>query len=375
MSRVRVTTVSDPELNWDDPATGRYLAALEALGPDGALANARYQLAALQLPDRVFPLVLPEGQQGCWLTSLTVTHGRALRDEIPRHLSGVAALGARAVCLMLEALLRACRVDHSIYVNHLLFSTSLYGGWTGDGLEAALRALRAEWPDRAILLRSLNTADHADLLSQMTAHGARLLPSRVVWRIPEPGRQWAPRTDVKADLKLASAGGYRLETTPDPSPAEIDDILGLYAGIYLAKYSRANPAYSAAALGAAVRTGALRLVRVRAADGAVVAFVADHVSGGELSSPLLGYDRDRPTSDGLYRIVMAAPVQRAVAEGLAVNYSAGAERFKRHRGAGPALEYLAVFDGHLPGWRRLGYAVLARALGLIKPMLERMAAA
>lgn len=374
MTGVRIAAVSDPELTWDEPAVGRYLRALEDLGPDGALANARFRLAALSLPDRTFPLVLPEGRQGCWLTSPTVTHGRALRDEIRRRLTGVQALAALAAGGTMEALLAASRADRTVYVNHLLFSTSLYGGWTGDGLEAALAALRAAWPDRAILWRSLNTADHADLLERMAAHGARLLPSRIVWRLPDPARQWARRTDVRADLKLAAAGGFRFEPLQAPSHADIERMVRLYEDVYLAKYSQANPAYRPAALKAAVETGVLRLVQVRAPDGEVVAFSADHIHGRELSSPLLGYDRDRPASDGLYRIAMAAPVQHAVAEGLAVNYSAGAERFKRHRGATPALEYLAVFDDHLPLRRRAGYAALSRALARLTPTLERMAA-
>lgn len=373
MSRVRIAAVSDPHLRWDDPAVGRYLKALEALGPDGALTNARVRLAALATPDRVWPLVLPEGPQDCWLTSPTTTHGRALRDEIGRHLTGAPAMAANAAARMIEALLTASQADRAVYVNHLLFSTSLYGGWTGEGLAEALRALRAEWPDRAILWRSLNTADHAGLLDLMAAHGARLLPSRIVWRLPDPARQWAPRTDVRADLKLAGAGGYRLETVGAPSPAQIEQVMRLYEDVYLDKYSRANPAYRPAALKVAVDAGVLRLVLVRAPDGTAVAFSADHIRGRELSSPLLGHDRARPLSDGLYRIAMSAPVQHAVAEGLAVNYSAGAERFKRHRGAVPALEYLAVFDDHLPLPRRAGYAALERVLKRIAPMLERIA--
>jgi len=373
MTRARLLAVTDPDLTWADPAIGRYLRALEALGPDGALTNARVRLAALQLPDRTFPLVLPEGAQRCWLTSLTVTHGRALRDEIGRHLTGAKAGAARAACRTLETVLTASRADRAVYVNHLLFSTSLYDGWNGAGLGEALTALRTTWPDRAILWRSLNTADHEGLLDLMRAHGARLLPSRIVWRLPDPARQWAPRTDVRADLRLAEAGGYRLETVTAPTLAEITHLVRLYEGVYLEKYSASNPAWRPEALKAAVEAGVLELVQVRAQCGAVVAFSADHIHGRELSSPLLGYDRARPRSDGLYRIAMAAPVQRAMRDDLAVHYSAGAERFKRHRGAVPALEYMAVFDRHLPLHRRAGYAALERVLTPLAPVLERIA--
>ncbi len=374
MTAVRVAAVDDPDLVWGDPAVGRYAQALAALGPSGALRNARFELAALQLRDHAVVVVAPQGPQGCWLTSPVVTYGRTLRDEIDRELRGGQALLARLAAHVAEAVLRATGADEVVYVNHLLFSTSLHGRWPGEDLDEALAALRAAFPDRAIVWRSLNLADHAALLDRMRTTGGRALLSRVVWRLADPARQWAPRTDVKADLRLASAHALTVETTQTPTPAEIDRLLALYADIYLAKYSRTNPDYSHAALNAAVAAGALRLAWVRAPSGEIVAFAGDHACGHELASPLLGHDRTRPQAQGLYRIAMALSVRHALAQGLAVNYSAGAGVFKRNRGATPALEYQMVFDSHLPRRRRLGYALLAKALDAMTPTLERMAA-
>lgn len=70
---------------------------------------------------------------------------------------------------------------------------------------------------------------------------------------------------------------------------------------------------------------------------------------------------------------MAASAERAMAEGLSVNYSAGAAAFKRNRGAQPTLEFSMVFDNHLPRWRRLAYQGLSSALESMRPMLERIA--
>ena len=366
--------VDDPDIVWGDLAVGRYVRALNALGPAGALGNACFDLAALQLRDRAVPLLLPQGPQGCWLTSPVVTYGQSLRDEIDRELSGSPAVFARLGSYLAEWLLRATKADRVVYVNHLLFSTSLHGRWSGEDLAEALAALRSTYPDRAIVWRSLNQGDHPALLARVSAAGGRRLLSRVVWRLPDPARQWAPRTDVKADLRLAEAHGLRVDIARAPSPKELDRALSLYADIYIAKYSRTNPDYTRAALAAAVVAGVLRLEWVRAASGEIVAFAGDHVCEHELASPLLGHDRTRPITEGLYRIAMAASVRRALAEGLAVNYSAGAGAFKRNRGATPALEYQAVFDDHLPWPRRSGYALLAKALDAMTPTLERIAA-
>jgi len=374
VSAVAVLEVDDPRLDWGGhPEVGAHLRALAAAGPEGALANGRIALSVLQLSDRAFALVAPVGRQGCWLTSLAVTYGRATRDEIDRDLAGPQAWLFRAASLAAEGLLRLSRADHAVYVNHLLFSTSLYGTWSGDDLGSALAALRKAYPDRAIIWRSLNEADHPGLLAAMDAQGARRLVSRIVWRLPDPARQWSPRTDVKADLKLVAAQGLSVADAPRPSPDDLRRVLDLYAGVYLDKYSAANPAYTQAFLRAAVDSGVLGLRLVRGEAGAMEAFAADHVHGTQLSSPMLGYDRAQPQSRGLYRVAMSLSVLRALDLGLAVNYSAGAGTFKRHRGAQPALEVMAVFDDHLPWWRRIGYGWLSRALAAMTPSLERIA--
>lgn len=374
MNAVRVLAVDAPDIAWGDPAIGRYVRALDALGPAGSLHNARFDLAVLQLGDRAVPLLAPQGPQECWLTSPVVTYGRCLRDEIDRELNGAQALAARLGSYLAEGLLRATRADKVVYVNHLLFSTSLHGRWLGDDLDDALASLRAAYPDRAIVWRSLNLDDHAALLAKMQAAGGRRVLSRVVWRLADPARQWSPRTDVKSDLRLADAHALAVETAHTPSAEELDRALALYAAIYIAKYSDTNPRYTPAALAAAVAAGVLRLEWVRSPAGDIVAFVGDHACEHELASPLLGYDQTRPRAEGLYRIVMALSVRRALAEGLTVNYSAGAAAFKRNRGATPALEYQVVFDDHLPWPRRAGYALLAKALDAMTPMLERIAA-
>ena len=124
---------------------------------------------------------------------------------------------------------------------------------------------------------------------------------------------------------------------------------------------------------AAIESGVLNLQLVRGPEGDIQAFAADHVYERMLSSPMLGHDRDRPAGAGLYRVAMTLSVLKALEAGLGVNYSAGAGAFKRHRGDKPALEYMAVFDGHLPLWRRVGYGLLARALKAMTPSLERIA--
>lgn len=373
MPDVRITTVDDDEIAWgaEQDGVGAYLRSVSRIGPS-ALGNATFALRILQLEDRAFSLVSPS-RGNCWLTSLATTYGRAARDETSREAEGAEALLFRGLSHTTEALLRLDKADDIVFVNHLLFSTSLYGDWTGGDLATALDALRAAFPDRAIVWRSLNLEDNATLVQRMTDLGARRLLSRIVWRLPDPATSWARRRDARDDRKLLKTHGLRLEDACGISDGDLQQVLTLYNDLYRNKYSTTNPAYSSAMLRAAVDSGVLRMGLIRNQDGALEGFTTDHVYQGTLINPLLGYDRSLPQPRGLYRIAMAASAERALEEGLGVNFSAGAAAFKRNRGAQPALEFSMVFDNHLPRWRRLAYQGLSSALEAMRPMLERIA--
>ena len=73
------------------------------------------------------------------------------------------------------------------------------------------------------------------------------------------------------------------------------------------------------------------------------------------------YDRTQPQKSGLFRMQIMHPVvQVAEPAGLPINLGSGSGRFKRLRGATQAIEYDAVWDAHLPAWRRLAWRCLER---------------
>ena len=228
----------------------------------------------------------------------------------------------------------------------------------------ALRALT--YTGRAAVLRSLNTHHHADILAQ----GGTLWPVRVVWIIDDVARDWRPRRDARRDLQalenLGLKQGRYSGTIPAPS---LDQVLALYRRLYIDRYSRHNPDYTADYVRAMLTDGTLEILTLER-GGEIVAFCALHRRGRVLSIPMVGYDLD--VAD-LYRAVMALPALEAERLGLALNLSAGAQRFKRHRGASAHVEYLLILDNHLPAWRRLAYRATAKLLKTLEPQLIRAA--
>ncbi len=312
------------------------------------------------------PLCIPASRDACWVTSLTTLLGPTAREEISRELSGPAALGARMLSHFIEASLRLARADAVVFPGHLGFTTSLYAEGEAEPLRAMAGEIAAIYPDRAVVLRSLNRHHHAPVL----ARGGTLWPVRVVWIIDDVARDWRPRRDAGRDLRLLETSGLEHRRYVGPmAPDRLDRVLALYRRLYLERYSRHNPDYTPSELNARLVAGEIEILTLER-GGEIVAFCAMHMRGGVLSVPMVGYDE---ASDGLYRAVMTLPALEAEARGVALNLSAGAARFKRHRGARPHVEYLLIHDDHLPMWRRLAYRATGALLRALEPQLIKAA--
>ncbi len=312
------------------------------------------------------PIRVPGPRDLCWVSSLTILLGPMAREEIRRELSGVAALGARMLSHLVEAGLRLARADAVVFPGHLGFTTSLYAEGEAEALCAMASEVAEVYPDRAIVLRSLNRHHHASVL----ARGGTLWPVRVVWIIDDVARDWRPRRDVGRDLRWLETSGLERRRHAAPMPADrLNQVLALYRRLYIERYSRYNPDCTPAELNARLEAGEIEILTLEH-GGEIVAFCAIHLRGGVLSVPMVGYDA---ASDGLYRAVMTLPALEAEARGVALNLSAGAARFKRHRGARPHVEYLLIHDAHLPIWRRFAYRVTGALLRTLEPQLIKAA--
>ena len=153
-----------------------------------------------------------------------------------------------------------------------------------------------------------------------------------------------------------------------PDTLGADDVPALqrcFRALFIDKYSVLNPDFTPEFFALCLDKRFLELHALRM-DGRIVGVIGFYQRYGWLTTPLLGYDTTLPPELGLYRQLMALLLREAQARGLRLHYSSGAGAFKQHRGGVPALEYSAVFSGHLPGRQRL-------ALGTLAGILQRMA--
>jgi len=224
-----------------------------------------------------------------------------------------------------------------------------------------------------IAVRSLNTWSDADLWRTFHDAGWKMLPSRQIYVTDNLEADWAGRRDTRRDLDLLAANADRIDPLAALRPGDAERIAELYAMLYLDRYSKLNPAFTAAFIAMTHQAQVFHYRGLREADGALSAVVGCFVRGGVLTTPIVGYDTARPASDGLYRIASAMLAQMAIERGCRLNGSAGAADFKRNRGARAVLEYSAYFVDHLSFARRTIISSIERLLNklAVPIMVER----
>ncbi|MFI6596534.1 hypothetical protein ACIBHX_09800 [Nonomuraea sp. NPDC050536] len=353
-----VELFTGPDLPWPDTEDGRYardyLTPLMEQGSEPFVANARTTVAVLLVDGEiVLPITVNDGERGnAWVCSPYTHYVTYSREELRVLDSRTLRAVLGGALSALGALFRWSRMDRVVLVNNWLLSTNLYPAMKDRQLAEVVAFLRERFPGHAIGFCSVNRP----------IEGCVMVPGRRIY-LARPGEQgYRLRKRWRRDLRLIERRGYEVVVPDGPKR-----VVELYDLLYLDKYSRNNPQFTARFVGELPMTY-LALARDGMIDGVLGYFVRD----GVLTTPVFGYDTALPQPLGLYRMLSALVYQVAADRGLVVNDSAGAGEFKRLRGAVPEIEYRAVHVAHLPWRRRAGWVALSRLLEWIAvPLMRR----
>lgn len=302
-------------------------------------------------------LVVDGGRDQAAICSMRSYYADYAAEEARRRLRGrlqlhVVLLGLAGIRRLIDAL----GLDRVVFVNHWLLSSNPTPPLDLATLEQLTADLRKRYPDRALVIRSLNPLTGRGLLQTCSAEGFRLVRSRRVWIFDPTHCDCRKNRDILRDLrKLHESGCDRngMQATPDDVPL----LASQYRRLYLAKYSRYNPDFTEEFFHATLVGNVLEYRTLRSTNG-LDGFVAWYDGGEEMAGELVGYDLSKPQKLGLFRQCMAAQFEASLRTGRRLNLGSGNSRFKRFRGAQPVLEYDAVYCRHLPvgvrtAWRTL----------------------
>jgi hypothetical protein len=335
---------------------------------EGLIANLKTDLFALDAGRSVIPATLNDRRDAptCYLCCASAAYVDYAREEM-RNFQGRPAVKAALYGLLSLAapLVRTTGFDHQVQPNNWLFSTNIWCGLSAREIEEVTGRLLKSRPDRAIVWRSLNDVTDTDAIGWFRAAGYDIYPARQVYLFDCRTASPAIHRDERRDMALLGEVDYQLTPPEGILAGDFERIEALYAKLYLDKYTRLNPQYTALLLKQLHDARILRFFGLRNRDGQLDGVVGFFEQGDVMTAPVVGYDTSIDQDVGLYRRLMAIGLKRARERRILFNMSAGAAAFKRNRGAVSAIEYAAVYSRHLSRKSRA-------AAYLVRTILQRV---
>ncbi len=346
------------QLEWPEGVEGDFAKAhllpLIQEGTESFIANARTRLYLLKIDHWVIPLTVNEAEyQNCYLlNSYFVAANLKEKNEQSQHWK---AFFAKPLLGLFGSLLKAVKINRVVIINNWLFTTNPYPDLSHAQIQAITHFLQLQFPDHCLMFRSVNTYKGEAVYEALQASQFRMIPCRNVY-LYDPSQTATLSSSIlrkqKKDSNRLSSRKYDVEEVSSLTPSEIGRLLELYRNVYVDKYSSYSPLYTDKFLlsGLKNRTFRLKLLKKEGIIYGVAGFLE---KDGYLLVPFFGYDTSIPQEEGLYRMLSAIIMQEIERSQLISHQGSGAGQFKKWRGFFEQVEYVGIYDRHLPLSRRL----------------------
>ncbi len=350
----------------------RYLIPMMTDDPQKYIRNIHNtQLMAVKIDDVILPITItdfhPQNTYTVSPYSHYVSYGGL--EEVKHLNSPLAEVVVKAVMKPVGWYFRYSELDKVVFVNNYLLSTNLYPSVNSEQLSAVSEALISQFPDRAIIFRSVDQKKNPHIYQTLEELGYDLVLSRQVWYM-EPVAALKTR-QCKEDVRVLKKAGYDVVSGKNLSDDELHRAVQLYELLYLQKYSYYNPQFTFEFLKLARDEDTLHMYGLKK-DGQLNAIMGFFVRNGAMTQPLFGYDTSLPLEEGLYRLLTLVTLQEGVKRGLLVHASGGVGKFKKVRGGESVTEYNAVYTKHLPRKRQLPWKLIQAVSKAATPYFKKM---
>jgi hypothetical protein len=332
----------------------RHLLPLIQEGPETFIQNAKTRLCLLMLDELIIPLSVNETEyHNCYLLSSYFVAAH-LKERLEKSGNRFKFLSKPFVALF-GALLKWMKINKVVIINNWLLTTNPYPELTKPQIKAITAFLKKRFPDHYFMFRSVNTYVSSTVYDALSFEHFRLIPCRQVYLYDAHLTSKLPPSVIRKQKKDTNRIGnkkYAIEIATSLTEEEIQRLLQLYRNVYVGKYTQYSPLYTEKFLRHALQNSTMCLKLLKK-EGAIYGVAGFLQKNGYLLVPFFGYDTSLPQEEGLYRMLSAIIMEEIEGRNLISHQGSGAGQFKKWRGFIEHLEYVGIYDRHLPLFRRL----------------------
>lgn len=325
-------------------------------GLHGKIVNIHCDVYAVLINDYLYPMTITtKNYHDSWIVSPYGQYVISLREEIEHHIS---SSFMRKIMYMGTDFLSFClrQVENRVvYVHNFLVSTNLYSEQCPIDIKMLTEELTKAFPQHAIAFRSLNKRTAVDWMEKLARNHYQPFGSRVIyyWH-PQEKLKKNERTDHKKDRKLLEKSAYVIEKGLKED--EASEMVQLYNLLYLDKYSKNNPQYTASFIYHLSQTDLFHFITLK--DQKFVAFAGYFIMNEQMAAPFFGWDTRISERNGIYRMISHVLYQAGTEHQILMNHSGGAGGYKKMRGCKPEMEYTYMYTKHLRPKGRFFWSIL-----------------
>lgn len=342
---------------------------VENLGLNNAISNVQTKLDTLVIEGQPVPITLNQEEYGnSYVCSPYTAYISYAEDELQLiHSAGQRSVFKLAIRIA-DRLLKLAKINQTLSINNWLVSTNLPPNWSADTIPELTNRLIERYPQYSFSIRSLNAHNNLDLMNALKDSGWLLIPARQVYLFDNKQRDWWKRSHTKRDQSLLRNTSLQMVEPEQHQQADFAEIYRCFNQLFIEKHSLFNPQFTAEFLYQLHTTGLMKFYSFRDPEtSTIIASIGLFTQQEIITTPIVGYDTERPKELGLYRLLMAVLLKQTYETGQMMNLSSGAGSFKRARGGIATIEYTAFYTKHLAWHRQLIMAGFAKVLNKFGP--------
>jgi len=329
--------------------------------------NISAELKLLKIDNEIFPMLITSGNyDNSYVCSPYANYYliaiQNLQKIKSRFFKTIGTIGLS----LYGNILKVGAINSVIYLNHSLLSTDLQNDdLSEEQIEQIVSILKSKYPKHSIVFRSINSQTCPELTRVLKTNGFNFIASRYIYLTDTKNADLFQTRILKSDLKLWKEKTYEVVEGKDFNAEDELRILDLYQMISLDHHSKLNPHLNLHYLQHLRQNSLLQFKGLRQ-NGKIEGFVGYYIKNKILHCSILGYDRESPHKNHLYRLLSTMLLLEATSNANTFHQSAGASFFKTTRRAKGFQEYQAVYTKHLPWTQRCTW-------GLVKVLINTFA--